>query len=85
MAGKVEAISRSRYAYGNAIIIDHGNQITSLYAHLSEIKVKKDEEVNLKTEIGKVGSTGHSSGAHLHLEIRDQQRPINPYVILPAL
>ena len=82
MAGKVEDISRSRFAYGNAIIINHGNQIMSLYAHLSKIEVKPGDEVSLQTKIGEVGSTGYSTGDHLHLEIRDHGIPINPYTIL---
>lgn len=81
--GKVEAISRSRYAYGNAIIVNHGNQITSLYAHLSKIEVKEGQDVDLGTEIGKMGATGRASGDHLHLEIRDHGRPVNPYTVLP--
>lgn len=82
MAGVVADISRSRFGYGNAIIINHGNQIMSLYAHLSKIEVKVGDEVSLQTKIGELGSTGHSTGDHLHLEIRDHGIPINPYTIL---
>ncbi len=82
-AGKVEAISSSRYAYGNAIIIDHGNQIDSLYAHLSKIDVYPGQEVSTETIIGEVGSTGHSTGSHLHLEVHDHGVPINPLSVLP--
>jgi len=81
--GVVEAISRSKYAYGNAIIVDHGNKLTSLYAHLSTIEVGEGERVTTDTEIGKLGATGHASGDHLHLEIRDSGRAINPFTILP--
>lgn len=81
--GTVEAVSFSKYAYGNAVIVDHGNQISSLYAHLSKIEVKEGQGVGFATEIGKVGSTGRSSGDHLHLEVRDHGRPINPYTVLP--
>jgi len=81
--GRVEAISHSKYTYGNAIIIDHDNNLSSLYAHLSTIKVTEGQEVNTNTVIGEVGSTGHSTGPHLHLEIRDHGQPINPYLILP--
>jgi murein DD-endopeptidase MepM/ murein hydrolase activator NlpD len=83
MAGKVEAIDHSKYAYGNAILINHGNEITSLYAHLSEIEVTQEQQVSTETEIGKMGATGHASGDHLHLEIRDHGTPINPYSVLP--
>lgn len=81
--GKVEAVSYSRFAYGNAVIIDHGNQITSLYAHLSEIDVEPGQQVGFDTVIGKMGATGRSFGDHLHLEIRDHGRAINPFLVLP--
>lgn len=83
MAGKVEAISRSKYAYGNAVIINHGNELTSLYAHLSKILVEEGQDVTINTVIGEMGATGRSFGDHLHLEIRDHERPINPTSILP--
>jgi murein DD-endopeptidase MepM/ murein hydrolase activator NlpD len=83
MAGKVEAVDYSKYAYGNAILIDHGNSITSLYAHLSKILVTKGQEVDINTTIGNVGATGRSSGDHLHLEIRDHGIPFNPFLVLP--
>lgn len=83
MAGKVEAVSRSRYDYGNAIIVNHGNNLTSLYAHLSKILVTEGQEVTTNTIIGLVGSTGHSTGNHIHLEVRDSGRSINPTSILP--
>jgi len=81
--GRVEDISTSRYAYGNAIIVNHGNQITTLYAHLSKIYVQEGQEVGTDTIIGEMGSTGRASGDHLHLEIRDHGIPINPYSVLP--
>jgi murein DD-endopeptidase MepM/ murein hydrolase activator NlpD len=82
-AGKVEAISRSKYNYGYAIIVNHGDGLTSLYAHLSKILVVEGDEVTTNTTIGKLGSTGRSSGDHLHLEIRDNGSPINPLLVLP--
>lgn len=82
-AGFVEAISRSKYAYGNAIIVNHGNQLTSLYAHLSKILVSESQEVTINTVIGEMGTTGRAFGDHLHLEIRDHGTPINPTSILP--
>ncbi len=83
MAGQVEAIQYSRFAYGNAVIIEHGNGVESLYAHLSKIEVEEGEEVNAGTQIGLMGSTGRSSGDHLHLEVRQDGIPINPLSILP--
>ena len=83
MDGTVEAINYSRYAYGNAILINHGSGITTLYAHLSKISVKPNQEVTTETVIGEMGSTGKSSGSHLHVEIRDSGKPINPLTVLP--
>ena len=82
-AGMIEAISRSRYAYGNAIIINHGNDFTSLYAHLSQINVFEGEEVTTANKIGEMGASGNARGDHLHLEIRKAGIPVNPFSILP--
>lgn len=81
--GKVSAVSYSRFAYGNSVLIEHANQVSSLYAHLSEVEVELGDEVTMETRIGKMGSTGRSFGDHLHLEIYDHGRPINPLSVLP--
>lgn len=83
MGGKVEAVSYSNYAYGYAIYIGHGGGVSTLYAHLSEIFVEKDQEVSVKTVIGEMGATGRAYGDHLHFEAHDHGRPINPYSVLP--
>lgn len=80
--GVVEAISRSKFAYGNAILVNHGNGLTSLYAHLSKIEVVEGEEITTNTVIGLMGNTGRSTGDHLHLEVRVDGKAINPYSIL---
>lgn len=82
MAGSVVQIEQGRFGYGNNIIIDHSNGYSSRYAHLSKIEVTQGQTVTLDTEIGKVGSTGHSSGPHLHLEIYSDGRPVNPRAVL---
>lgn len=64
--------------YGNFIIIQHYNNMTSLYAHLSEILVEKGQKVNGRTLIGKSGSTGASTGPHLHFELRKDGSPTDP-------
>jgi murein DD-endopeptidase MepM/ murein hydrolase activator NlpD len=80
--GQVEAISRSRYAYGNAVIVNHGDNLTSLYAHLSNIFVSEGQEVDFDTVLGEVGATGRAFGDHLHLEVRSNGHPVNPYSVL---
>lgn len=82
-SGKVEAVSYSKYAYGNAVLVNHGNRLTSLYAHLSKIEVNEGEKVSTLTKLGEMGKTGRSFGDHLHLEIRENGVPINPFSILP--
>lgn len=64
--------------YGNTIEITHLNGLISRYAHLSALRVKQGQTVNLNHTIGLVGSTGRSTGAHLHLEIRKNNEAINP-------
>ncbi len=73
----------NNYGYGNMIMIDHGTGFQSLYAHLSAIYVGCGQSVNQGQAIGAVGSTGNSSGAHLHFEIRTLSNPINPWDVLP--
>lgn len=67
-----------RGGYGNLVIIDHGDGMESYYAHLSSIAVKSGQSVSQAQTIGKVGNTGRSYGAHLHLEIRINGKPVNP-------
>lgn len=65
-------------AYGNAIIIDHGNGISTLYGHMSSRAVAVKTTVVAGQTIGYVGSTGWSTGAHLHFEVRKDGTPTNP-------
>lgn len=67
-----------RGSYGNLVIINHGNKYKTYYGHLSKILVKKNQEVDIDFPIGKVGSTGRSTGPHLHYEIRKNDKIINP-------
>lgn len=67
-----------RGGYGNCIEISHGYGISTRYAHLSKILVKDGAHVNRYQPIGRVGSTGRSTGPHLHYEVRRNGRPVNP-------
>ncbi len=67
-----------RGTYGNLIIIDHGNGVQSYYAHCNALYVSAGQTVAANTTIGEVGSTGNSTGPHLHLEIRINGSPVNP-------
>ena len=81
-SGTVTLIEFSKFGYGNDIVINHGNGLSSLYAHLSKIEVEEGQDVTMDTEIGKMGATGRTSGDHLHLEIFSRGLPINPVSVL---
>lgn len=68
--------------YGNRVVLDHGNGYTSLYAHLSNIYVSVGQTVSRGQLIGQMGSTGRSTGTHLHLEIHYKGVALNPLSIL---
>lgn len=68
--------------YGKVIIIDHGNNMSTLYAHCSSLLVKEGDTVKKGEIIGKIGSTGWSTGPHLHFEIRKNGTPINPLSVI---
>lgn len=76
-AGKVITATYGS-GYGYYVIIDHGNGITSLYAHCSKLLVSKGDVVARGDTIAQVGSTGNSTGNHLHLEIRDNGKRYDP-------
>lgn len=68
--------------YGLTLIIDHGNDLRSLYAHLSKLEVGADETVRPGQVVARTGNTGRSSGPHLHYEIQLQERAVNPRTFL---
>lgn len=74
--------------YGNTVIVKgtlSGQEIEVLYAHLNSIVVEKGQAVTQGSVIGGVGSTGYSTGPHLHFEIRVAGQPVDPFEILPQL
>jgi murein DD-endopeptidase MepM/ murein hydrolase activator NlpD len=70
--------------YGRVVEIDHGLGIVTRYAHLYAINVKVGDVVDYRQEIGKLGSSGRSSGPHVHFEVRYNGRPLDPMAFLKA-
>lgn len=79
--GKV-AFAGLKAGYGRLIILDHGQGLTSWYAHLDEILVKTGQGVKRGSLIGKVGNSGRTTGPHLHFEVRLNGKPRNPLLYL---
>ncbi len=69
--------------YGNLVTVRHEDGFETRYAHLSEVHVKKGDRVETGADIGAVGSTGHSTGPHLHFEIRKEGKALDPKPYLP--
>jgi len=76
-SGKVITASYIR-GYGNTIVIDHGGGISTLYGHCSRLYAKVGQSVKTGERIAAVGSTGYSTGPHLHFEVRVNGKPVNP-------
>ena len=83
-AGKGRVISAGwKGGYGYCVDLDHGQRLVTRYAHLSKINVSVGQNVNQGSLLGKVGSTGNSTGPHLHFEVLVRGRHTNPLNYLP--
>jgi len=70
--------------YGNMVEVDHGKGVTTRYGHLSQILVRTGEKIELSDVIGKAGSTGRSTGPHVHYEVRLNDEAVDPMRFLVA-
>ncbi len=75
--GKI-SFAGQKQGYGNIVEIDHGNGLTTRYAHLSRFRIKAGERIEAGQVIGAIGNTGRSTGPHLHFEVRVHERAVNP-------
>ncbi len=82
-AGGKVSFSGWQGGYGNAVVISHSQDCVTLYGHLAECKVQKGETIEQGQVIGLMGSTGNSTGPHVHFEIRFKGKTLNPLYLLP--
>jgi murein DD-endopeptidase MepM/ murein hydrolase activator NlpD len=81
--GVVALVGSSNSGYGNFVVVAHAGGLDTLYGHLSTALVKVGQQVTQGQAVGMEGSTGNSTGAHLHFELRINQRPVDPAPYLP--
>ncbi len=83
-ASGVVSFTGQRQGYGNCVEVSHGNGLITRYAHMSRIIARAGSQVVAGSVIGAIGSTGRSTGPHLHFEVRINDRPVNPRPFLEA-
>ena len=81
IAGVVEKVEHSTTGYGNLVVLLHPNKVRTIYAHLDGIQVRQGQAVAEDEVLGKIGSTGFSTGKHLHYEISIDHVKVNPSII----
>lgn len=82
--GKVTEVGYDENGYGNYVVVDHGGGYTSLYGHLQKATVKQGDTVSAGQQVGVIGSTGKSSGPHLHLRVHKNGQSIDPRTVIPG-
>ena len=83
-AGGVVKRAGERGGYGNAVEVDHGNGVSTLYAHARELSVQPGDTIEEGQALGFVGQTGKATGPHLHFEVRVEGKPVDPRRALNA-
>lgn len=81
---KVAKVEKLTTGYGWHVILDHKNGLTSLYGHMSQINVEVGQSISKGDILGSSGSTGRSTGPHLHFEVRKANNPVDPMTLLPT-
>jgi len=81
--GEVIYAGNELRGYGNVVILRHDNETSTLYAHNDSLEVEKGQRVRTGDVIARLGNTGHSTGPHLHFEVRKKNKPVNPRKVLP--
>lgn len=82
-AGMVDFAGTMNDGHGNVVVIDHGNDLKTLYAHMDKINVAVGNKVDTNSTIGTIGLTGHTTGPHVHLEVFNNNVTIDPASVLP--
>lgn len=82
LPGTVKKILSNDTIWGNMIVLDHGNGLETYYAHLSKVYIKVGDQVVTRQQIGAVGSTGRSTGPHLHFTVKLNGQAVDPFPYL---